>query len=308
MNFNLISVLISICVPIIKQHFSKFNAFQSKLTESCFFNLQNTSLQTNLAIMRIYIKKIKILLVFCIGLVLFSGCGGPPLSTQVLLNKALDAASRGEWENALRYLETVTEREPNNTNALVFKALAYEGCEKDDLALNAARLAVKNAPDNFQAQYTLGRLYSKDQQKIQDAITPLGRALQIKPDDNNTLLLLGRCATVLKLDSAIKYYKQLAQNIKFKKSAELWNEMGIYYAERQQNRLAAQCFVKAYKLAPSKPLIVLNFATFRDQYAGDPKGALGFYKKYLKIAVPSPNSETQRKRVKTRIEKINANG
>jgi len=258
--------------------------------------------------MKKYINKIKILPAVCLGLVLLAGCGGPPLSTQALLNKALGAASRGEWKRALGYLETVTDREPNNVNALVFKALAYEGCEKNDLALNAARLAVKNGPDNFQAQYTLGRLYSKDQQKVQDAITPLGRALQIKPDDNNTLLLLGRCSTILKLDSAIKYYKKLAQNPKFKKNAELWNQMGIYYAERQQIRSAAQCFVKAYKLAPSKPLMVLNFATFRDQYAGDPRGALSFYKKYLQITVPSPHSETQRKRVEARIKRINANG
>jgi len=258
--------------------------------------------------MKIYIKKFRISLALCVGLMLLMGCGGPPLSTQVLLNKALNAAKRGEWKNALEYLETVTEREPRNINALVFQVLAYEGCEKNDLALNAARLAVKNAPDNFQAQYTLGRLYSKDQQKVQDAITPLGRALQIKPDDSNTLLLLGRCSTILKLDSAIKYYKRLAENPKFKKNAELWNEMGIYYAERQQIRNAAKCFVKAYKLASAKSLIVLNFATFMDQYVGESRRSLGFYKKYLKITVPSPNTETQRKRVEARIEKINANG
>ena len=258
--------------------------------------------------MKIYIKKFRILLTLCGGLVLFAGCGGPPLSTQALLNKALNAATHGDWKDALGYIETVTEREPSNINALIFQALAYEACEKNDLALNSARLAVKNAPDNFQAQYMLGRLYSKDPQKVQDAITPLGRALQIKPHDSNTLLLLGRCSTTLKLDSAIKYYKQLAENPRFKKNAELWNEMGIYYAERQRIRNAAKCFVKAYKLAPLKPIIVLNFATFRDQYVGDPKGALRSYKKYLKITVSSPTTETRRKRVEARIEKINFNG
>ncbi len=261
---------------------------------------------------KIYIKKLRILLAVCIvsgaGLMLLAGCGGQPLSTRALLNKALDDASRGEWEDALEYLEIVTEREPHNIAALIFKALAYEGCGKNDLALNSARLAVKIAPHDFQAQYTLGRLYSKDQQKMQDAITPLLRALQIKPDDSNTLLLLGRCSTTLKLDSAIKYYRQLTKNKNFKKRAELWNEMGIYYAERKKIRQAAACFVKAYKLAPSKPLIVLNFATFMDQHVGESKRALGFYKKYLKITVPSPNSEAQRKRVEERINKIKANG
>jgi tetratricopeptide (TPR) repeat protein len=261
---------------------------------------------------RIYIKKFRILLAVCVvsgaGLVLLAGCGGQPLSTQALLNKALVDASKGEWEDALEYLEIVTEREPRNAAALVFKALAYEGCGKNDLALNSARIAVKIAPNDFQAQYTLGRLYSKDQQKMQDAITPLLRALQIKPDNSDTLLLLGRCSTTLKLDSAIRYYRQLIKNEKFKKCADLWNEMGIYYAERKKSRQAATCLVKAYKLAPSKPLIVLNFATFMDQYVGESKRALKFYKKYLKITVQSPNLETQRKRVEARIKKINANG
>jgi len=258
--------------------------------------------------MKLDIKKIVNLFVICLGLVLLAGCGGPPLTTQALLNRAMNQAKIGDWEDALDDLETVTEREPRNVGALIFKALAYEACGKDDLALNAADSAVQNLPDDFQAQYTLGRLYSKDQHKMQDAIAPLQRALTLKPADRDTLLLLGRCSTILKLDSAIKYYDQLLKDKKFKNSAELWNEKGIYYAERQQIRPAAKCFVKAYKLDSSKPLIVLNFATFRDQYVGDPKGALAFYKKYLKIAVPSPHSDTQRKRVEDRIKKINANG
>ncbi len=258
-----------------------------------------------------YIKKIRILLAACIvagaGVVLIPGCGqSQALPTRALMNNALGDASKGEWKKALRCLNIVINREPHNTAALIFKAIAYEGCGKADLALNAARRAVKNAPDDFWAQYTLGRLYSKDQQKMQDAITPLLRALQIKPDDNNTLLLLGRCAATLKLDSAIKYYKLLTKKKEFKKRAELWNEMGIYYAERKQIRKAAACFVKAYQLAPSKPLIVLNFATFIDKYVGESKRALGFYKKYLRITVPSPGFETQRRRVEGRIKKIKA--
>jgi len=279
-----------------------------KLMESYLFYLQKGLLSTNLDTMRIYIKKMMILLTISVGLALLIGCDGKPLSTQVLLNQALNDASRGDWEDALDTLEIITEREPYNVAALIFIAITYEACDDMDLALNAARLAVKNAPDDFQAQYTLGRLYSKDQQKMQDAITPLLRALQIKPDHSETLLLLGRCSTILKLDSAIKYYKQLLKNKDFAKNAELWNEMGIYYAERQAIRRAATCFVKAYKLDSSKPLIVLNFATFIDQYVGESERALSFYENYLKITVKSPNSEKQRTRVEERIKKINANG
>ena len=240
-----------------------------------------------------------------LAILMLVGCGkSQPMSTQALMNTALSEASRGEWEDALDRLETVCSREPRNVSALIFKALAYEGCGKIDLALNTARAAVKIAPTNFQAQYTLGRLYASDKEKMQDAITPLLRARQLKPGDSDTLLLLGRCSSALKLDSAIKYYRELTESPKFRRRAELWNEMAVYYAERKQTLPAAKCFVKAYKLAPSNPLIVLNFATFIDQYFGDAKRALKLYQQYLKITAPTPGFESQRQRVEKRIQQI----
>jgi len=256
--------------------------------------------------MKFFSKYLLLLGVLCVA---FVGCVDEQvLSTQELLNRALNNASKGRWEKALASLGIVCERERNNTSALIFKALAYEGCGKEDLALQTARLAVKNAPNDFWAQYTLGRLYAKDSQKMQDAITPLLRALRIRSNDRSSLLLLGRCSSMLKLDSAIKYYRRLAQDKKIKNRAELWNEMGIYYAERKEIRQAAACFVKAYKLSPLKPLIVLNLATFMDQYVGEPKRALKFYKKYLKITVSSPAFDRQRQRVAERIKELNVNG
>ncbi|MDD5698449.1 MAG: tetratricopeptide repeat protein [Victivallaceae bacterium] len=260
-----------------------------------------------------YIGKLKILIlsgvISATALLTLSGCGkARALPTSALLDQAFQDAGRGEWEKALDNLEIITARDPDNCTALIFKAIACDGCGKADLALNAARRAAKNAPNDFRAQYTLGRLYAKDPQKMQDAITPLLRALQRRPDDGNTLLLLGRCAATLKLDSAVKYYRSLAANRHYRNCAELWNEMGLYYAERGQNRQAAACFVKAYKAAPSRPLIVLNFATFIDQYAGEQQRSLPFYKQYLRLAVPSPGSETRRKRVEARLEQLQANG
>jgi tetratricopeptide (TPR) repeat protein len=263
--------------------------------------------------LKISCRNFKILSVFpafcCLGILFFAGCGkNSSLPTQTLLNEALKDASSGRRDKALSNLEIVTRREPNNVAALIFKAVVYEGSGKDDLAVNTARLAVRAAPKNFQAQYTLGRLYSKDQSKMQDAIPPLVRALELRPHDTNTLILLARCSSIFKLDSAIKYYTELAADKKFRKCAELWNEMGIYYAGRQQVQKAAQCFVKAYKLDSSKPQIVLNYATFADYYAGESKRAVGFYKKYLAITVPSPNFAAQRKRVEARIKEIEGNG
>ncbi|MDD5727059.1 MAG: tetratricopeptide repeat protein [Victivallales bacterium] len=242
------------------------------------------------------------------GLALLPGCGrSQPLSTQELMNAALAEASRGEWQQALNRLDIVCNREPHNAAALVFRALAYEGCGKSDLALNSARAAVAAAPTDFQAQYTLGRICAGDKEKMQDAITPLLRALQLKPGDSSTLLLLGRCSSTLKLDSTIGYYRQLAAKPEFRQSADLWNEMAIYYAERKESRQAAECFVKAYKLDPSNPLITLNLATFVDQYFGDSERALKFYRRYLKLAVPSPRSEERRRRTQERIKQISGN-
>jgi tetratricopeptide (TPR) repeat protein len=226
------------------------------------------------------------------------------MTTSQLMDKSFNSAREGYWKKSLKYASAVVDREPSNADALILKAIACENTGKTELALQAAREAVKFAPDNFTAQYTLGRLYAGDPQKIQDAIAPLLRALKIKPDDANTLVVLARCSAKLNLDNTIKYYERLAQIPKFSKRPVIWNQMGLFYVNRKKLRNAAFCFVRAYNLAPENHRTVLNLATFMDHYAGKSQRAVKFYKKYLDLTSNNKELNKQRQQIQSRISTI----
>ncbi|QSH41645.1 tetratricopeptide repeat protein [Lentisphaerota bacterium ZTH] len=245
--------------------------------------------------------------IFSLILTLAVLCGCEKLSeksTPFLINNAASFAASGKWEKALKYSDAVVTREPTNVDALLLKAISSEHLGKMPLALKAAREAVTQEPDRFAAQYTLGRLYAKDPKKMQDAVAPLLRALKLKANDQNTLILLAKCSTSLKLANAIKYYQMLAKYPRFKKRPELFNQMGIYYAVNKQNRKAAENLVSAYQMAPNNPIILLNFAIFKDLYIGMSDNTVDFYKQYLKITANNPELQKKRDFVKSRIEQI----
>ncbi|MCP3965061.1 MAG: tetratricopeptide repeat protein [Lentisphaerae bacterium] len=247
------------------------------------------------------------ILIFTALLTLTVLCGCEKLSeksTPYLINNAANFAANGKWDKALKYSEAVIAREPANINALLLKAIACEHSNKLTLATKAARSAVNQAPGNFTAQYTLGRLYAKEPKKMQDAVAPLLRALKIKPNDQNTLVLLAKCSSSLNISNAIKYYEMLAKFPRFNKRPELWNQMGVFYVKQKENRKAALCLVKAYRMAPDNPNILLNFAVFKDFYIGMSHSTVDFYKQYLNITASNPELQKKREFVKKRIEKI----
>ncbi len=219
-------------------------------------------------------------------------------SVNELLTRGCELAHNGSWSDALKYAKAAVKREPTNAGALILAALAYEHSGDIEQALQAARLAVKADAKYFQAQYTLGRLCLEDQAKIQDSIEPLKRALQLKPKDVNTLILLARGARKLGLLDTVKYFEQLAATKRYAKRAEPWNEMGIIYAEQNNLRNAARCLVTAYNRANNNPIVVLNFALFLDYYNNQPARAVSFYRKFLLLV--EDNSAFADKAVQTR--------
>ncbi len=238
----------------------------------------------------------------CIALFIVGCRDHSSLPMSQLLNEACKNAVEGNWQQSLSFADEAVKREPENVAALLIQALAYEHLEKYDLALQAARKAESYDSSSFQAQYTLGRLYAKSPDKLQDAIAPLLRAHNLNPKSEDTLVLLARCSAKLKLDSAIKYYEQLSKSSRFSNKPEVWNQLGILYALQNQQRPASICFVRAYNLAPTNHLVVLNFAIFLDHYLNKKERAVNFYRKYLELAERNPEEDERRNRIQQRIE------
>ena len=255
-------------------------------------------------------RKIIILPVLLLALVILPSCSENLASKNIdeLLNSSCELAKNNDWSKALKYAQEAVNREPANANAgaLVLLALAYENSGDLEQSLQAARSAVKADAKYFQAQYTLGRLCLKDPAKIQDSIEPLKRALRLKPDDTDTLVLLAQGSKKLGLLETVNYFEQLAKSRRYQGRPEPWNEMMIIYAEQNNTRDAARCLVTAYSRAKDNPIIVLNFALFWDYYASPkrPVQAVKYYRKFLVIVANNSAFDAKVVQIKKRISEI----
>ena len=226
------------------------------------------------------------------------------MTTTELLDQATDAARSGNWKKTLKFAKVAVEREPANTPAFILLAMAYENTGKNEQAIEAARKAVKLEPDNFMAQYTLGRLYAIDQNKLQDAVEPLLRALKLRPGDADTLVLLADSSQKLNLPKTTDYYNQIVALPAFKKRYEPWNQLGVYYAEKGNLRNAAACFSQAYTMAPENHMVLLNFGIFFDKYVRKPDRALKYYQKYVEVTARNPEMEQKKQEINARIKDL----
>lgn len=226
------------------------------------------------------------------------------MTTTELLNQATDAAQGGNWKKTLKFAKVAVEREPSNTPAFILLAMAYENTAQSEQAIEAARKAVKLEPDNFMAQYTLGRLYAVDQNKLQDAVEPLLRALKLRPNDPDTLVLLADCSQKLNLPKTPDYYNLIAGLPAFKNRHEPWNQLGVYYAEKGNLRNAAACFKQAYTLAPENHMILLNFGIFFDKYLRQSERASKYYQRYMEVTAKNPEMEQKKQEIKARIKDL----
>jgi tetratricopeptide (TPR) repeat protein len=226
------------------------------------------------------------------------------MTTTELLDQAADAAQSGKWSKTLKFAKVAVEREPANTPAFILLAMAYENSGKTEQAIEAARKAVKLEPDNFMAQYTLGRLYAIDQNKLQDAVEPLLRALKLRPNDPDTLVLLADCCQKLNLPKTPDYYNLIVTLPAFKNRYEPWNQMGVYYAEKGNLRNAALCFSQAYNIAPENHMVLLNFGIFFDKYIRKSDRALKYYQKYMEVTAKNPEMEQKKQEIKARIKDL----
>ena len=246
-------------------------------------------------------------LLAAISLAVFSGCGENTVSTDLLLTSAVECARAGKWQACEDNALTVLKRDPANTHALLLRSLAAERLGKKDVAMAMAEQAAENAPEDFSAQYTYGRLLAARGDRAKSAIQGLERALKLRPGNRSTLILLGQCSSKINADNTINYYKALPPAVQ--KLPEIQTRMAMYYLDRRdRNRKnltqALQALVNAYKVSSDNPVIVLNLAMFIDHYVKDKKKAYGFYNRYLYLTRHNPELNPTRAQVKARMSAL----
>ena len=232
-----------------------------------------------------------------------AGCGRNR-SADSLLERAHREAAEGKWEKALALSGEALAREPENVSALLLRAIAGERCGERDQALNFALQAVRINPRSFLAQYTLGRLYAADPARLSDAAKPLLEALELKPDDRSTLVLLANVAIELNNERALNYLLELGKDPAVAESAVYWNQLAVCYLRRNDINRAWPAMMQAYQKGETSPRIVLNTAIFVDVHLKRPSQAAAFYRQFQKLTAGNADFAALRESVAARLSRI----
>jgi len=247
----------------------------------------------------------KLFNLFCFAAIcaafLLTACGPEPTADE-WMRRSLASAKEAKWGRALDQAANAVDKAPGNTLANVLLAIALENNNRTEDALNAA---VRAGADTscFIAQYTLGRLYCR-QQKYDSSVKPLTRALELRPDDANTLILLSRAKLHLNTEDALNLNKRLLSVPQFSQSAVIYNELGVLQVLKNEPKKATALFLKALSLDADNPHLNLNNAILHDYYLGDLMKARQYYNSFLRLAANRRELLDEYKEVQTRLEII----
>ncbi len=175
------------------------------------------------------------------ALLLFTGCQENN-STDEKLNKAVNSANTGNWDNAASIADEVSAMYPQAVAPMLLRALAYEKQGDIAKAIDLARKAAAAEPKDFSVQYTYGRLCSQNPRRRAEAFTVLENALILKPGDTDTLVLLCSIGMERNEPNTDQYLNLLKHDPKFERSARLYYMLGVRQAEKR-NLDAAKRFM-----------------------------------------------------------------
>ncbi len=250
-------------------------------------------------------KSMRSFSIFCFAAVcaafLLTACGPEPTADE-WMRRSLASAKEAKWKRALDQAENALAKAPGDTLANVLYAIALENNDHPEEALNAA---IRAGTDSscFIAQYTLGRLYFR-QQKYDSCIKPLTLALELRPDDANTLILLARAKLRLNTEDALNLNKRLLTLPQFKDSPFVYNELGVIEVLKNEPKKATSLFLKALSLDADNPHLNLNAAILYDYYLGNKMMASKYYNSFLRLSANRRELLDEYKEVQTRLEII----
>lgn len=258
-------------------------------------------------------KKYGLILTGMVCLFLFSGCGRNDNFAE-MMTKAEKSAENGRWDEALSYGQRALACQPENAEALILTALAYENNGLQNEALEEAKKASAIAPETFFVQYTLGKMLY-DRGRYESCVAPLKNAHKLRPENMDTVVLLAEVSKKLKnMQDALRYYGILARNPNYKEDPKVWSELGNIMLERNNLKQSYSYFSWAYNLQKKKGPnadIVLNLAVFCDKYPPDKSKAKLYrayakarYQEYLRMTQGNSSLARERAAVEARIKAL----
>lgn len=255
-----------------------------------------------------------VLAICLLSVLLTASCSDEPeaANAEQLLNQAYASANEGRWEDALRFSSRAYQLRPDNTAVRLMQALALENNGRENNALELSRLAADDEK-SFPAQYTYGRMLFQ-RKRYDQAQGYLKKALELKKDDFNTLILLQQssarlgqhtenqnlCRELMTLyggkrgkDFNTYIYNELALNIL----------SGVSNIGRGTKGKLEKIFALAINASPSSPELAWNLGVFYEYYIKDFPAAKKHYERFLQLTEKYSGMEKERAAVGERLYK-----
>jgi tetratricopeptide (TPR) repeat protein len=168
--------------------------------------------------------------------------------TPLEINQVVALISKGQIEEALRSIELLSSRYPDEAKLYNMTGICYAGLGQFDLAIKNYQRAIKIKPNYAEAYYMLGKTF-RDLGQLRNAISPLKQSIIFKSDyfDAYTNLALS-LYDLGHAEEAITYYEQA---IKIKPdSSELHCNLGLALHSLNQYDAAIKSYGHALKINP----------------------------------------------------------
>lgn len=185
----------------------------------------------------------------------------------------------GKTEEAIEYLQTAVEKNPDNGEFNYYLGTMYEENENFSLSLKYLQKAIDSDQENVKYHFRLGVVQDKAGDK-EASIASMRKVIELDPKHANALNYLGYTYADLgrNLDEAERLIKEA---LKHKPDdGYITDSLGWVYYKRGQYDIALTYLKKAVSIVPDDPIMLEHLG---DTYLklNDSQNALKYYKKAL---------------------------
>lgn len=216
------------------------------------------------------------------GMLLLGAGGCGPVDVTETLRQADSAARHGDWQTTETLTRRVLRVADDNIEALVLRGIALYRTGRIDEAERVLARAAALAPNDYDAQLFYGWLLCEIG-RYGEALEPLEKAWSIRPGDRNLMTLLGRVCLEQNLARGLRYLQALQRFREFRKSPELYNDLGVLWLQHGDIQEGLRNLNKALVLAPRTPVVLQNLAVAWDNWGRNPEAALRYYRYCLAV-------------------------
>ena len=164
---------------------------------------------------------------------------------------------QGKYQQAAKYLEACLRVDPTNARAGNLLGIITEK-DSSERAAEYYRRAIKTAPDEPEGYLNLAIQYS-DKGRYQEAEKYFNKALRRGPDKPDVLYNYACYLQITgKPAAAVKYLQECLRQAPWYDKA--LNTLGVIYIRNKQAKAALKYLLRAHKLVPAKPGVMLNLA------------------------------------------------